>query len=88
MVGALDRNEHGDAEPDLVLVDQRDPAQDHAVGLQPLDALPAWRRGQPDPVADLGDGKRGVLLQHGQDLAVDGIEPAVGLVERERRGRS
>jgi hypothetical protein len=78
---ALDRDEHRDAEPDLVLVDQRDPAQDHAVGLQPLDALPARRRGQPDPVADLGDRQRGILLQHRQDLAVDGIEPAVGLVK-------
>ena len=81
MIGALDRDEHGNAEPDLVLVDQRDPAQDDAVGFQPLDALPARRRGQPDPVADLGDGQRGILLQHRQDLAVDGVEAAVGLVE-------
>ena len=81
MVGALDRHEHGDAEPDLVLIDQRDPAQDDAVGLEPLDALPAGRRGQPDPVADLGDGQRGVLLEHRQDLAVDGIEATVGLGE-------
>ena len=79
MVGALDRNEDRNAEPDLVLVDQRDPAQDHSVGFQPLDALPAGGRGQPDPVADLGDGKGGVLLQHGQDFAVDGIEAAAGV---------
>ena len=81
MIGALDRDEHGDAEPDLVLVDQRHPAQDHAIGLQPLDALPARGRRQTDPVADLGDGQGGVLLQHGQDLAVDGVEAAVRLVE-------
>ena len=31
-----------------------------------------------DPVLDLGDRQRGVLLQHGQDLAIDGIEAAVG----------
>ena len=86
MIGTLDRDEHGNAEPDLVLVDQRHPAQDHAVGLQPLDALPARRRRQPDPVADLGDGQRGVLLQHGQDFAVDGVKPAVGLVKRDGGG--
>ena len=78
MVGAFDRDEHGDAEPDLVLVDQRDPAQDDAVGFQPLDALPARRRGQPDPVADLGDRQRGIVLQHRQDFAVDGVKAAVG----------
>ena len=39
------------------------------------------RRGQPDPVADLGDGEGGVLLQHGQDLAVDGVEAAVGFMK-------
>ena len=88
MIGALDRNEDRNAEPDLVLIDQRDPAQNHAVGLEPLDTLPAGRRGQPDPVADLGDGERGVLLQHGQDLAVDGIEAAAGVREAERLGRS
>ena len=38
---ALHRNEHGEAEPNLVLVDQRHPAQNDAVSLQPLDTLPA-----------------------------------------------
>lgn len=65
--------------PMLVLVDQRDPAQDDTVGLQPLDPLPARRRRQADAVTDLGDRQRCVFLQHGQDLAVDGIEAAVGL---------
>ena len=78
MIGAFHRHEHGDAEPDLVLVDQRDPAQDDAVGFQPLDALPARRRGQPDPVADLGDRQRGIVLQHREDFAVDGVKAAVG----------
>jgi hypothetical protein len=59
--------------------DQCDPAQDHPVGLQPLDPFPAWRRGQPDAVADLGDGEGGVPLQHRQNLAVDGVEAAVRL---------
>ena len=79
MIGALDRHENRNTESDLVLVDQRDPAQDDAVGFQPLDPLPARRRGQSDPVADLGDRQRGILLQHGQNLAVDGVEPAIGL---------
>ena len=73
MVAGLDRDEDRDAEPDLVLIDQRDALLDHAVGFEPLDALPARRRGQPDPVADLGDRKRGILLQHRENLAVDGV---------------
>src|ERR1700733_13729385 len=81
MIGALDRDEDRNAEPDLVLVDQGDAAQDHPVGFQPLDPLPARRRRQSDPVADPGDGKRSVFLEHRQDLAVDGIEAAVGFVE-------
>ena len=31
------------------------------------------------PVADLGNREGSVLLQHGEDFAVNGIEPAVGL---------
>ena len=81
MIGALDRDENRDSEPDLVLVDQRDAAQDDAVRFQALDALPARRRGQPDPVADLGDRKRGVLLKDHQNLAVDGIEAAAWFLE-------
>ena len=81
MVGAFDRHKDRNTEPDLVLVDQRDPTQDDPVGLQPLDPLPARRRGQPHPVADLGDRERGIFLQHRQNLAIDGIKAAVGLVK-------
>ena len=81
MIGALDRDENGNSEPDLVLIDQGHPAQDHPVGLEPLDPFPARRRGQPDPVADLGHRQRGVLLEHRQDLAVDGVKTAVGFVK-------
>ena len=35
----------------------------------------------PTRSADLGDRQGGVLLQHGQDLAVDGVEAAVGFRE-------
>ena len=73
MVAGLDRDEDRDAEPELVLIDQRDAPLDHAVGLEPLDALPARRRGQPDPAADLGDRERGILLQEAENLAVDGV---------------
>jgi len=61
MIGALDRDEHGNAEADLVLVDEGHPALDHAIGFQALDCLPARRRRQSYPVADLGDGQRGVI---------------------------
>ena len=60
----------------VAVIDQRNPAQDHAIGFQPLDAFPARRRRQSDPIADLGDRQRGVLLQDHQDLAVDGVEAA------------
>src|SRR5262249_48823379 len=69
--------EHGDAEPDLVLVHQRHAAQDDVLGLEPLDPLPARGGREPDLLTDFGDGQGGVLLQDGQDLAVDGVEAAV-----------
>jgi len=81
MVGAFDRHKDRNTKPDLVLVDQRDPAQDYPVGFQPLDALPARRRRQSHPVADLGDGQRSIFLKHRQNLAVDGVEAPVRLVD-------
>ena len=83
MVAGLDRDEHGDAEPELVLIDQGDAFLDHAVGFEPLDALPARRRGQADAAADLGNRKRGVLLQHRENLAVDGVH--AGKLHLDRR---
>ena len=59
--------------PILSGIDQRDAAGDDAVGLEPLQALPAGRGGQADPLADLGHRQRGILLHHGEDLAVDGV---------------
>src|SRR5262245_65017644 len=73
MVAGLDRHEDGHAEAELVLVDERYPALNHAVGFEPLDALPARRRGQPHPAADLGHRERGIVLQQGEDLAVYGV---------------
>jgi hypothetical protein len=73
VIAGLDRHEDRDAEPDLVLVDQRDALLDDPVGLQSLDAFPAWGRGQADKVADLGDRVGGILLEEGKDLAVDGV---------------
>ena len=80
MIVGLHRDEDGDAEPDLVLVHDRDPLLDHAVGLEPLNPLPARRRGQADPLADLGDGQRGVLLQGQEDFAINGIHAAPGIL--------
>src|SRR5262249_18118982 len=73
MVLGLDRHEHGHAKPELVLVDHGDPLLDHAVALEPLDALPARRRGKADPIADLGDRERGVLLEDSKNFPVDGV---------------
>jgi hypothetical protein len=82
VVAALHRHEHRNAEPDLVLVHQRHPAGDDAIGLEPLDPFPARCRRQPDPVADLGDGQRGILLKYPQNLAIDGIDTARGFGKR------
>jgi hypothetical protein len=47
VVAGLDRHEDGDAEPELILVDQCDPALNDPVGLQPLDTLPTRGRDSP-----------------------------------------
>jgi hypothetical protein len=56
MVIALDRNEYGQTETDLVLVDQRYPPGDNALAFHALDPLPAWCGGQPHAFANLCDG--------------------------------
>ena len=73
MVAGLDRHEHGHAEAELVLVDQRHPLLDHPVRFEALDPLPARRRGQAHPVADLGHRERGIVLQQRENLAVDRV---------------
>ena len=73
MVAGLDRDEDADIEPDAVLVDQCNAFLNDAVGLEPLDTLPARRRGQSHARADFGHGKRGIILQNGKYLAVYGI---------------
>src|SRR5262249_51774586 len=84
MVLGLHRHEDRDAEAELVLVDHRDPLLDHAVRLEPLDALPARRRREPDPAADFGNRERGVLLEHGEDFPVDGVHASGPLRPRGR----
>jgi hypothetical protein len=84
MVAGFDRHDNVDAEPDLVLIDQRHPFENDAVGFQPLNALPARRRRQPDPLADLRDGQRCILLQNRENLAVDGIHSTDPLAFRVR----
>jgi hypothetical protein len=41
VVAAFNRYEHCYAEPDLVLINQRHPAQNDVVRFEPLDPLPA-----------------------------------------------
>ena len=74
MIAAFDRHEHRQSETDLVLIDQRDLAFDDAIGLQALNPLLARRRGQADTLANFGDRQRRILLQHRQDLAIDGVD--------------
>src|SRR6516165_7894145 len=73
VVAGLDRDEDGNAEPDLVLIDQCDSPLNHSVGFQPLDTLPTGCGGQAHQTADLGDRMGGILLQKRENLAVDGV---------------
>ena len=72
--------EHRQAEPELLRIEHRDTPLDHALRFEPLDALPAGRLRQPDAVGDLGDRERCVLLKQDEDLAVDGIHLAKGVL--------
>ena len=47
---------------------------DDPIGLEALDALPARGLRQADPLADGGDGERGVVLQQPEDLQIDRIQ--------------
>ena len=77
MIAGLDCDKHRDAEPNLVGVDDGDALLDHALGFQLLDALPAGRRGQTDAIADFSNRERRVLLQHAEDLPVDGVHAKI-----------
>jgi hypothetical protein len=76
MIAAFHRDEHRDAKADLVLIDQRHAAQDDALGLHALDALPARGRRKSDPVADFGYRQGGVILQNGEDFAIYSVKAA------------
>ena len=73
MIPGLDRDEDGHAKANLVLVDQSDPLGDDPFRFEPLNAFPARGRGETDQAADLRYRMRGILLEHGQNFAVDGI---------------
>ncbi|MCY1186363.1 hypothetical protein D9M68_744640 [compost metagenome] len=70
----LDLGEHLGVEADLAPVQQGHLAADHPLVLQPLDAPPAGRLRQPDPLGDLGGGQAGVLLQQLENAFVVGIQ--------------
>jgi hypothetical protein len=76
MVARLDRDQDVDAEADLLRIQDRHPPLDDAVRLQPLDTPPAGRLAEIYPGGDLGDRKRGVLLQDREDLPVGLIHSA------------
>src|SRR5262249_12378895 len=69
----LDGEEDGDTRPAFVVRAGRDPPLNDPIGLQPLDTLPTWRRGQAHQAADLGHRVGGILLQKSENLAVDGV---------------
>jgi len=68
VIAGLDRDKDADAEPDAVLVDQRDAFDNDAVGLKPLNALPARRRRKADALPDVGDRQGRVILQNSNDF--------------------
>jgi hypothetical protein len=49
MVPRLDRHEYGQPQAQLLGIEKRDPALDHALRLEALDALPARRLGEARP---------------------------------------
>src|SRR5262245_66108543 len=88
MITGLDRHEHGDPEPELVLVDNGYPPLDDPLGFQALDALPAGRRGETNPVSDLGHRKRCILLQNRENLPINGVHGNSKRVEQSRFDRT
>src|SRR5690606_1810350 len=78
-----DGDEDGDARADLLGIEQRHAPLDVARLLQLLDAPPARRGRQANGLADLGDGKRAVLLQDAKDVDIHGVEHADSCLERE-----
>ncbi len=69
-----DSHEHHQAQVQPLAIQQRDPALDHAFGLQPLHAFPAWGLGEAGAFGQLGDRQGGVGLQLPQDASIGGVE--------------
>ena len=80
MIVRFDGDEHREAEPELLRIEHRDTPLDHALRFEPLDALPTGCLRKPDAVGDLGDRESRVLLKQDEDLAVDGIHLAKGVL--------
>jgi hypothetical protein len=74
MAAGADRDEHHQAQVQLVAVEDRHAPLDHPGVGQPLHPLPARRLRQARPLGQLGDRHRGVGLQLAQDPAVDRVE--------------
>ena len=66
--------EDRDVEPERGAVEQRDPAEDHALRLHRLDAPPAGRGGQAGPHGDLRDRQRALALQQVEDAPVHPVQ--------------
>jgi hypothetical protein len=68
------RHKHGDADAELLGIEEGDTAADEPFLLKPLDSPPAGVLGKIDRLRHLRDGAGGVLLQKGEDADVLAIE--------------
>jgi hypothetical protein len=64
MVSGFDADEYGQAEPQLVSIQKRNPSLNHALGLKTLDPFPTGCRRQSDPVADVCDRQCAIVLKN------------------------
>src|SRR3546814_11003249 len=65
---------HRDRQADGILVQEGDVARDHARVLELPHPPEAGRRREPDALGQLHVGQASVVLQRGEDLAVDGVQ--------------
>ncbi len=70
----LDVREHQDVEPDLLALEERDPAANDSKLLQAAHAAPAGRSGQPQLVRDFSGGQIAMILQHIQNAQIPPVQ--------------